>query len=194
LNALIIFIKNPVPGKAKTRLAQGVGKERALEIYKSLLSYTRTVAQMVYTERYLYYSSQIIEDDWDSKKFKKRVQSGNNLGERMSLAFKEVLSTNEKALIIGSDCPQLNFMTISNAFLALDNHDFVIGPSMDGGYYLLGMKSADETVFRDIAWSTESVASQTIERIKSQQKTYKLLEQLSDVDYKEDWERYGWDL
>lgn len=190
----MIFIKNPVAGKAKTRLAKDVGDEQALTIYKSLLTYTRTVSLMVNADRYLYYSGEILDDDWDGTAFNKRLQSGNGLGERMSNAFREVLSTNKKVLIIGSDCPQLDLMTISNAFNALDDHDHVIGPSKDGGYYLLGMKEYNPAVFKDVAWSTDAVCDQTIEKIKESSRTYHLLHQLSDVDHKVDWDRYGWEL
>ena len=194
MNALIIFIKNPIAGKAKTRLSKGVGDKKAMDIYNSLLAYTRTVAQMVYAERYLYYSGNILDDEWDTSSFHKRLQSGDGLGARMSNAFKEVLGTNDKVLVIGSDCPQLDLMTISKAYRALDHHDHVIGPSKDGGYYLLGMKKLNATVFEDIDWSTEIVCKQTVEKIKASNKTYHLLQELSDIDHKEDWDEYGWEL
>ena len=165
-----------------------------MDIYKSLLAYTRTTALMVHADRYLYYSGDILDDDWDGASFHKRLQSGSDLGERMAKAFKEVLKSNHKVLIIGSDCPQLSMMTISTAYQQLDDHDYVIGPSMDGGYYLLGMKAMDVDVFNDIAWSTDAVCSQTIEKIKSANRSYSLLKELSDVDHKEDWDKYGWDL
>jgi len=194
LNAIIIFIKNPVLGTAKTRLAEEVGDERALKIYKSLLMYTRTVSSMVHAQRYLYYSSEIIDDEWSPETFHKKVQSGNDLGERMANAFKELSSAHDKVVIIGSDCPQLDLMTISSAFRALDEHDHVIGPSKDGGYYLFGMKEYDPSVFEEMTWSTSSVCEETIKRIKAKNKTYKLLQVLSDIDYKEDWDNYGWEL
>lgn len=194
MNAIIIFIKNPIAGQAKTRLAAEVGGEKAMAIYKSLLAYTRTVSLMVNAERYLYYSGEILDDEWDVSSFNKKLQSGKDLGARMSNAFKEVLSTNDKVLIIGSDCPQLNLMTISKAFSELDSHDHVIGPSKDGGYYLLGMKSYNPEVFTGIDWSTDAVCNQTIQKINLSDRTYGLIEELSDVDYKEDWEKYGWEL
>ncbi len=194
MNAIIIFIKNPVAGNAKTRLAKDVGDEKALEIYKSLLAYTRTVSLLVNAKRYLYYSGEILDDEWEQTYFNKRLQSDGNLGERMSNAFKDVLANHEKVLIIGSDCPQLDLMIISSAYKQLDVHDYVIGPSKDGGYYLLGMKDLNADVFNEIKWSTATVCSQTIERIEAADKTFDLLPELSDVDYKEDWDKYGWGL
>lgn len=194
MNALIIFVKNPVAGKTKTRLAKDVGNDRALAIYHSLLDYTRTVCSMVDADRFLFYSDQIVDDKWPASHFIKEVQHGDNLGARMGNAFEHVLKKHDKVLIIGSDCPQLDLMTISNAYQQLESHDYVIGPSVDGGYYLFGMKAYSANVFHDIEWSTESVLSQTIDRIQQENKTYSLLQELSDVDYKEDWEKYGWDL
>lgn len=194
MNALIIFVKNPVAGKTKTRLAKDVGNDRALAIYHSLLDYTRTVCSMVDADRFLFYSDQIVDDKWPASHFIKEVQHGDNLGARMGNAFEHVLKKHDKVLIIGSDCPQLDLMTISNAYQQLESHDYVIGPSVDGGYYLFGMKAYSANVFHDIEWSTESVLSQTIDRIQQENKTHSLLQELSDVDYKEDWEKYGWDL
>lgn len=194
MNALIIFVKNPVPGKTKTRLAKDLGNDQALKIYNSLLDYTRAVCSMVHAERYLFYSNEIVDDAWPSSSFVKQLQEGSDLGQRMGHAFQDVLNKHDKAIIIGSDCPQLDFITISQAFQALDQHDYVIGPSLDGGYYLLGMKSAVTTVFQNISWSTEAVKDQTIEKIKDEDKSFKLLQTLSDVDHKADWDKYGWEL
>ena len=194
MNAIIIFIKNPVAGKAKTRLAKDVGDDTALAIYKSLLNYTRVTSLLVSAKRYLFYGGEILNDEWDESSFVKKLQSGSDLGERMSNAFTDVLQEHSKVIIIGSDCPQLDLITISEAYQALDDHDFVIGPSQDGGYYLIGMKELNADVFNDISWSTDTVCSQTIEKIKASNKTYNLLSKLSDVDYKEDWDKYGWEL
>ena len=194
MNAIIIFIKNPVAGKAKTRLAKDVGDDTALAIYKSLLNYTRVISLLVSAKRYLFYGGEILNDEWDESSFVKKLQSGSDLGERMSNAFTDVLQEHSKVIIIGSDCPQLDLITISEAYQALDDHDFVIGPSQDGGYYLIGMKELNADVFNDISWSTDTVCSQTIEKIKASNKTYNLLRKLSDVDYKEDWDKYGWEL
>lgn len=194
MNAIIIFIKNPVAGKAKTRLAKDVGNDTALAIYKSLLNYTRVTSLLVNATRYLFYGGEILEDEWDDAQFVKKLQTGNDLGERMSNAFGEVLQKHKKVLIIGSDCPQLDLLTISDAYQALDHDDFVIGPSEDGGYYLLGMRELNADVFYNISWSTDTVCSQTIAQIKDSQKTYSLLPIMSDVDYKEDWDKHGWEL
>jgi len=194
-NALIIFIKNPAIGKVKTRLAKTMGNEKALAIYKALMEHTRKIAEALPINRRLFYSQFINDsDNWSRKKFQKELQIEADLGIKMATAFHTVFKTNEKVVIIGSDCASLTPKIIQTAFDQLDNHPFVIGPAMDGGYYLLGMNKFSPEVFKDIEWSTETVCSTTIERIKSLGKTYFLLPELSDIDYEEDWLKYGWSL
>jgi len=197
MQSLIIFIKNPIAGKTKTRLAASVGHERALKMYHQLMRHTREQAQgLQSTQRLLYYSEFVVDDDaWPSTAFNKLVQEGADLGERMNNAFASALSEGaEKVVIIGSDCPGITTELLQKAFQALSNHDLVIGPALDGGYYLLGMKSKHPALFQDISWSTENVAHQT--RSKAQElglSTAELIP-LSDVDYLEDWLRYGWEV
>lgn len=194
-NALIIFIKNPEIGKVKTRLAKTVGDEKALAVYKALMEHTRKIAEALSVNRRLFYSQFINESDkWSRNKFQKELQIEADLGIKMATAFHTVFKTNEKVVIIGSDCASLTPEIVQTAFDQLDNYPFVIGPAMDGGYYLLGMNQFTPEIFNDIAWSTETVCSTTIERIKSLGKTFFLLPKLSDIDYEEDWIKYGWNL
>ena len=229
-NALIIFIKNPQLGKVKTRLAKTVGNEKALEIYLELSKITRENCQILSQripskkgqsdiQPYVFYSDFInTNDDWSNGIFKKAVQSGEGLGDRMSNAFLFILQNHAKACIIGSDCPTLSVAILESAFEALDNHDFVVGPSTDGGYYLLGMNGTQDRGFRksdfgfrdtlpkseirflkltppqylfeNMVWSTENVLPETLHRIKAQGKTVALLPELTDVDEEKDWLNY----
>lgn len=193
---LLIFIKNPELGKAKTRLAQSVGPERALEIYQALLGHTRQLAQAVDAQRMLFYSAFVDQQDqWPNSDFAKYLQASGGLGERMSAAFAQAFAeTDGPVLIIGSDCAQLTPAIVQQGINALETHDFVIGPAEDGGYYLLGMKAFHPEVFQDIAWSTEEVLPQTLEIIKTKDWSHSLLPVLSDIDYEEDWEKHGWDI
>ncbi len=192
-NALLIFIKNPIPGKVKTRLASSVGDEEALRIYRELLGHTRKVTSAVDTTRCLYYSHFIDEkDEWNPNLFQKHLQYEGDLGMRMSMAFKDQTTNHSKAIIIGSDCAQITASIIQDAFNGLDESDVVIGPSFDGGYYLLGMNSWHPGLFQDIEWSTSSVYESTLSSIKSLGLTYRALPTLSDIDYLEDWQKYGW--
>lgn len=194
-SALIVFIKNPRLGKVKTRLARTLGKKKALQIYQALLSHTRLVSLGVDINRHLYYSHFIDHNDnWSSENFDKQLQLGNDLGIRMSNAFQEILIQHDKAIIIGSDCASLSPEIIKNAFELLDENDFVVGPALDGGYYLLGMNHFHPEVFQDIEWSTSSVFDLTIQKIKCLNKTYALAPKLSDIDTEADWIKYGWKL
>jgi uncharacterized protein len=193
-NALIIFIKNPALGRVKTRLAKTVGDEKALEIYLELTEITRKNAKILRgVNRSVFYSDFYNRhDDWSNTAFQKHVQSGNDLGERMYNAFSAMLKTNEKAVIIGSDCPTLTTKIIESAFEQLDTHDFVVGPSTDGGYYLLGFgqKNLSDAVFKNMDWSTETVLPTTLKRIEALEKTVFLLPELTDVDEEKDWVDY----
>ena len=194
-DALIIFIKNPEPGKVKTRLAKTVGPEKALQIYLALSEYTRKVALSMPVARLLFYSKFVDTNDaWPDQAFDKRLQVGEDLGERMDQSFREALTDHDRVLIIGSDCPGLTKEILEEAYSALDERPYVLGPAEDGGYYLLGMRKPSSYLFENMAWSTESVLSETLERIKATGETYHLLESLSDVDYEADWERLGWEL
>jgi uncharacterized protein len=187
-NALIIFIKNAELGKVKTRLAATLGDEQALAIYKKLLSLTQKITLQIDCQRYLYYSNFIdVKDDFSESDFMKRVQIGENLGERMSNAFTEVLTMHPRAVIIGSDCAELQAGTLNEAFLHLVTHDFVLGAAEDGGYYLLGMKEAQPEVFANIEWSTDEVFAKTILNIKQLEKTISFTPTLSDLDNEIDW-------
>jgi len=194
-NALIVFIKNPELGKVKTRLAKTVGAEKALAIYIALMEHTRKIAEALPVARYLFYSQEINQkDNWTSAKFHKDLQIEGDLGDKIAMAFHTVFKENEKVVIIGSDCASLTPEIVQEAFDKLAEYPFVIGPAMDGGYYLLGMNQFAPTVFKDIEWSTETVFPTTVNRIKSIGKRYHLLPTLSDIDYEEDWVKYGWEL
>ncbi len=188
--ALIIFIKNPVKGKVKTRLAATVGDDKALDIYKILLQHTRRIAMEVDVVRLLFYSDAVVlQDDWPVSHFHKHTQKGNNLGERMAHAFATAFERHKKAIIIGSDCAALTSAILEGAFAKLDSHDFVIGPATDGGYYLLGMRRWVPTLFEHIEWSTSTVFTETLKKISNMGGTYALLPTLSDVDNEADWEK-----
>lgn len=186
-NALIIFMKNPILGKIKTRLAKSIGNEAALSIYKALLRHTREITAEIPCTRYLYYSEFIdTNDEWDPSFFEKRLQSGKKLGDRMAHSFETCLEDNKKAVIIGSDCLELTPSIIKDAFESLDTYDIVIGPARDGGYYLLGMKEMHAEIFQVKEWSTSNVFLETIAIIQRLKLRHHELPLLSDIDTYED--------
>lgn len=192
---LIVFVKNPELGKVKTRLAQGVGDEMALRIYKALLEHTKKITLAAKAERLLFYSDHIaLKDGWSTADFHKYLQSDGGLGDRMSKAFEQSFKHGNPVLIIGSDCAQMDISIIEKGIEQLAHHDFVVGPAEDGGYYLLGMRDFRPCVFENITWSTESVLASTLNVMDINKWSYYLLPELSDIDYIEDWEKHGWDI
>ena len=185
-NLLLIFTRNPELGKAKTRLAKTVGDETALEIYTFLLEKTKEIAVKVSSDKAVYYSVKIrTHDMWDSNIFQKYQQVGEDLGIRMLDAFKNSFASGyKKVLIIGSDLYDLTAKTVDEAFTKLDTNDVVIGPAEDGGYYLLGMNTLHEKVFKNKDWGTETVREHTLKDLAG--KKVFLLDPLNDVDVFED--------
>lgn len=183
---LIIFTRNPELGKVKTRLAKEVGDSAALAIYKFLLQHTLDITKELAVEKHVYYSGYIPQTDiWDGPGFTKKLQQGQDLGERMQQAFEAGFKQGfEKIAIIGSDLFDLSARDLERAFDKLNSHEFVLGPAQDGGYYLLGMTQLLPGLFRNKMWGTSSVLASTLEDLKNQKFT--LLDERNDVDYFKD--------
>jgi len=193
--ALIIFIRNPELGKVKTRLAQSLGDKKTLQIYEALLSHTQKIALALDVSRCLFYSHFIdSKDDWSNTAFKKQLQVDGDLGQKIRFGFEQAFRDHNKVLIIGSDCASLTAQIVQDGFDALDRNDFVLGPALDGGYYLLGMRQFTPSLFQGIPWSTDVVAQLTLAKMEAMGASCHLLPPLSDIDYAEDWEKYGWEL
>lgn len=186
-HALLIFAKNPVAGKVKTRLAATIGNEAALVVYHKLLQHTFKSTQDLDLDKFVFYSEFKEEDDLWKKGFSKELQTGNHLGERMRNAFDLILNKGyQKAVIIGTDCPYIDAEIIEDAFKVLNSSDIVIGPAEDGGYYLIGIKMNHSELFENIQWSTNSVLSATIEKCIELKLSYSLLKLLNDIDDEQD--------
>ncbi|WP_462219272.1 TIGR04282 family arsenosugar biosynthesis glycosyltransferase [Ferruginibacter sp.] len=185
-SGLIIFVRNPVLSKVKTRLAATIGEEKALQVCKHLLQHTHTSTKDISVTKFVYYADYINEDDiWNG--FEKKLQQGNNLGQRMQIAFQELFEADfTKVCIIGSDCYELNSNIIERAFEKLNTADIVIGPVTDGGYYLLGLNKLIPELFINKSWSTETVFADTIKDATSLQINFHQLPVLNDIDTEKD--------
>ena len=185
-NLLLILTRNPELGKCKTRLAAKVGDKVALEIYKFLLDHTVSFTKDLDVEKWVYYSEDIWKKDiWDQRIYQKKLQVGTDLGKRMLNAFQEGFHSGfEKIIIIGSDMYHLSQADLEEAFLRLEEYDYVVGPAEDGGYYLLGMKSLKKEVFQNKSWGTDTVLSDTLKDLESG--SIFMLPEKNDVDYYED--------
>ena len=185
-NLLLILTRNPVLGKCKTRLASKVGDEVALRIYQFLLAHTHTISRNLNAAKHVYYSEYIgVNDIWEEGGYEKYIQEGPDLGARMEQAFSAGFHLGfENIIVIGSDMHDLSQLDLENAFKALLEHDVVIGPATDGGYYLLGMRRLIPAVFHNKNWGTASVFQDTMEDFKELKVA--VLESRNDVDRFED--------
>lgn len=185
-NLLLIFTRNPELGKVKTRLAKDVGDTKALAIYKFLLEHTVLVTKDLDATKQVHYSVKIRENDlWNTSIYDKKQQQGSDLGVRMQNAFEQGFKEGyQRIIIIGSDLYDLSQEDLENAFAQLENHDTVIGPALDGGYYLLGLKNLIPEVFSNKVWGTDTVLQSTLTDL--QKYTTAILAPRNDVDYLSD--------
>lgn len=183
-----VFAKAPEPGRVKTRLAADVGAERATEIYRALGRATveglrgggyRTI---VYVDPPGAAALDAARAWLGSQGLEYRPQSDGDLGARMSAALEECLEEAERALLVGTDIPGIDRKTAEAAFDALADHDVVVGPATDGGYYLVGMSRPRPELFAGVAWSTDRVLEQTLARAERAGLSVALLEAKTDVD------------
>ena len=197
-NTLIIFVKNPVPGTVKTRIACTVGDKRAVDVYQHLLRYTQEITRQLTCRRVVYYGDFVNPDDgWNG--YDKQLQFGRDLGSRMLIAFQEQFERGDGCdhsvrdhpvwvVIIGSDCLTITPDHVEQAFAALNDADIVIGPATDGGYYLLGMKQLHPFLFDNMPWSQPELRQLTELAILQHGLTFERLEELTDIDEWADYE------
>lgn len=193
-NALLIFTRNPELGKVKTRLAKTIGNEKALTVYKDLLLHTRNETQAIDCDKFVFYDSEIVDNDiWSGTSYQKKLQSNGDLGQRMHEAFKTLFEMGySNCIIVGSDLFDLKAIIIETAFKELLNYEVLIGPAEDGGYYLLGLKKDDYAIFQNKDWGTASVFKATMRDLEN--KKVGILDTLNDIDTFEDLERSSYDI
>lgn len=184
-NLLIVFVKNIILGKVKTRLAKTIGDVGAFTIYSELVNITKQASQQVDVDRYIYYSDVIIPSKWEGDK--KFVQEGDHLGIKMQKAFKNGFEEGyENIILIGSDLPKISKKIIDSGFESLATNTLVFGPAEDGGYYLIGMSKMNASIFENKPWSQSELLDVTLAQLREQQQTVGLIEPLNDIDTFED--------
>ena len=186
---IIIFLKNLEEGRVKTRLASSVGNRIALLIYKDMVHYTINVVRESHLNFVLAFSEKIPKKTEAS--FTCTVQNGKDLGERIRNAIAEGLKAGYKnILVIGSDCMELKATDLTEAIIALKTSDLVIGPSNDGGYYLIGAKKIYPELFVNKSWSKGSLLKESLDAAHRSGLKYQLLTTRSDVDELKDLPEY----
>ena len=183
---VLVFCKNQILGKVKSRLALKIGQKKALLIYSELVNKTASIVDSLSAEVHLYYSDYIEENDnFNPSKIKKFIQKGNNLGDRIINALNISFKKFSPVVVIGSDLWKLEISDIEDAFRILKNKNIVIGPSTDGGYYLIGMNYLDTKIFENKNWGEESVLNDTISGIDDKTNIH-LLDEKTDIDTYDD--------
>jgi rSAM/selenodomain-associated transferase 1 len=185
--AIIIFQKKPELGKVKTRLAKTIGEAKALETYQLLLQHTHEQVALVEADVFVYFEKEVDMGFIRNARYAAALQTNGDLGHKMKAALQEVLAKDyQKAIVIGSDCPDMNSEILQQAINQLTSHDLVLGPAKDGGYYLIGMRKMYDTLFENTPWSTSEVFSKTLAEAKRLGLKVSLLRELADVDVYED--------
>ncbi len=195
-DCLIIFTRYPQPGKVKTRLIPALGAAGAAALHQRMVEHTLAQARALRQTRALsievwFTSSSTLAQmqEWLGTDVDYCVQPEGNLGDRMASAFKSVFSKGyTSALIVGTDCPDLNAALLAQGFSALAQNELVLGPAIDGGYYLMGLQRLIPELFVDIAWSTAEVLAQTLAIAQQLKLTPLLLPYLTDIDVPQDLE------
>jgi len=185
--AVIVFAKAPRAGFAKTRLIAALGADGAAQLAERLLHDTVEHA----LEAAIGPVELCVTPDGDHPAFEAALRQGvtslgdqgdGDLGERMARAFERVLATHERALLIGTDAPQLDAPYLRAAVAALDDADAVFGPAADGGYTLVGLKRPRPQLFIGMRWSHDRVMVDTRERLAAAGLRHVELPVLHDVD------------
>ena len=209
-----LFAKYWEPGRVKTRLASSLGNEVATEVYIRFLNHLLQRFKDAFEQRWIVYSPSEQRSSFEdlcrdlqepasnqktesasarSDTWQLTPQVDSDLGQRMKSFFEQQFEAadrkakrSRRIIVIGSDSPQLTETAIEEAFEQLKSHDVVIGPSTDGGYYLIGMRDRCHEIFHDIKWSDPTVYAETIARLAECRASYFVLPTLTDVDELDD--------
>lgn len=185
---VLLFVKSPRCGWVKTRLAGQLGAEFAAEVYKHFVIDTLEMLGNLSCDLRIFFDPLRDEEKfkrWLGSMYSYVPQQGGNLGQKMENAFRHVFAEGfSKAVVIGSDAPDLPAGFIESALRVLDFYDTVVGPADDGGYYLLGFSKQSflPDAFEKITWSSSSVCTQTLSVLEKHSRTFYLLPQWCDVD------------
>lgn len=194
-DCLIVFTRYPEAGKVKTRLIPALGAAAAAALHQRMVEHTLEKARALRQGKKLaievWFTGGSISQmqDWLGTDVAYHPQTSGDLGDRMASAFKSAFSKDyDAAVIVGTDCPDLNSTLLGKSFDVLQQHELVLGPAIDGGYYLVGLRRFVPELFESIAWSTQAVLGQTLAIAQQLDLAPVLLDCLSDVDLPQDLE------
>jgi len=190
--SLVIFANAPEKGRVKSRIAADLGPDVALTAYKTLAEHAVAAASQVdWCRKTIAYAPNGTGEamrSWFGDLFDYRAQGDGDLGRRMLAAFERAFSDGaDRVILIGVDCPGVTEAIITEAFARLDPADAVIGPSFDGGYYLIGMKKPIKELFTDIPFGTGDTLQKTLMSARRASIRVSLLEWKRDVNTGDAW-------
>jgi len=195
-SSILFLVKYPERGRVKTRLAATLGNDTALALYQGFVVDLLSVLNTCGRPRMIYYAPAEAQDRlraWLGPEDSYTAQRGSDIGERMKNAFLDAFETGvEQAILIGSDVPAITADILDEGLRSLACNDVVIGPAMDGGYYLIGFNagSFQPNAFDGIAWSTDTVFERTMAILSRSNHRVHVLPTLRDIDTPEDLEAY----
>ena len=187
LTRILVFAREPVAGKAKTRLIPALGPDGAARLARVMLGHALVEAAAANVG-----PIELVGDPhpaaWSQPVQGMAIseQSGADLGERMGAAVERTLAQNERATVTGTDCPGLNAARIAEAARALETHDVAIIPATDGGYVLIGFRRFDRSIFAHVDWGKEAVLAATLRNIEALGWSIWQGEPLPDIDDSDD--------
>ena len=191
-DALIIFSRLPIGHETKTRLAPILNESQRKELHLAMWHdiFIEAVKLSASTDIFLYWTGSGNISDYREHlppSFILREQYGENLGERMRNAMQDIFSSGyTRAILIGSDIPSLKAGNLAKAFGLLDDNDIVIGPSGDGGYWLIGMRGFFPEAFDVKSWGNSDVLTETAETLRRSGIVFGFADTLNDIDTPED--------
>jgi hypothetical protein len=189
---IMVFVKVPGRGAVKSRLSRALDPDFVQRLYECMVLDTIDVVRESGIPFRIFVSpSDALQEagSWLGREHGYLPQEGEDLGERMERAFVRMFSEGAKqAVLIGSDIPGLTAEILRQAFFSLAEHDAVIGPANDGGYYLIGFSGMafSPGIFHAMPWSTGSVFRETVERLTASSLTCRILPERIDADTRED--------
>jgi rSAM/selenodomain-associated transferase 1 len=179
--ALIIFIQQPLPGELITRSGEVLSEQEILSVHQQLSLHTYYTSLNLPADKFLFYSNAIQQEDAWLDNTKKYLQQGEDLSKRMQHAMEVVFQEGySKAIIVCKQNIEIESFHLQRAFEVLNDYDIVIGPSQDGGYYLIGMKTLQHKLFNDKTIGETSLLQQTLNDITKLRLTYNLQQVLGD--------------
>ncbi|MEA5504223.1 TIGR04282 family arsenosugar biosynthesis glycosyltransferase [Halotia wernerae UHCC 0503] len=190
---LIIFTRYPEPGKTKTRLIPALGTVGAANLQREMTEHTISQVRELQTATCISLEVRFsggnlpLMQNWLGLDLFYQSQGEGDLGSRMARSlFDAFESGREQVIIIGTDCPEVNSQILTEAFEQLHTCDLVLGPAIDGGYYLIGLRRLIPELFVNIDWGTSQVLQQTVDIAEELNISLVYLPPLADVDFPED--------